>query len=246
MNNLDLWNRVKTIDKKYTKDVKKGALTLTSYNQHSVIELATREFGMFGRGWGYKIETERFDEGCIITHQVKLENGDIQPEVKEITHTLLVSFWYVFEGEKYECPPQPGHTPYIMATKYGPKSDDEYYKKTLTDALKRSLSMLGFAADIHLGLMEDQHYQAILESEKEMQEQSRRPELINNFTEELDRKIDLINAQSQPHSVQAVAQAARSFIEKTCRSLNIKPDNYLSKLTDAYENKKQQLTNKEK
>jgi hypothetical protein len=51
-----------------------------------------------------------------------------------------------------------GHTPYVYGSKNGPMCDMEAQKKSLTDAIKKALSMLGFSADIFLGEWDDQNY----------------------------------------------------------------------------------------
>ena len=41
---------------------------------------------------------------------------------------------------------------------FGPFTDEEAPKKSLTDALSKAMSWLGFAADIHLGRWDDNKY----------------------------------------------------------------------------------------
>lgn len=226
---MDIWNRNKTIDQKYTKQATVGGQKITSFSLQSVTMMATQEFGPFGKGWGYEVEQERFDEGSIIQDQVTHENGDVQPQVKEITHTLIIRFWYMLDGEKITCPIQAGHTPYLRRTKYGPSHDDEYYKKTLADAIKKSLSMLGFGADIFLGLMDDKHYLQTMASEKQLQEQSELPQKIEEFGKEVHEWCENYNRTTMGHSLQAMYKSHTQKIHSRCSKLGIRPDKYLQK-----------------
>ncbi len=227
--NMNVWDRNKTIDQKYTKQANVKGQKITSFSLQSVVMMATKEFGMFGKGWGYEVETERFDEGAIIQDAVTHENGDITPEVKEITHTLIVRLWYMIGDEKITCPVQAGHTPYISRTKYGPSHDGEYFKKTLADSIKKSLSMLGFGADIFLGLMDSQEYQQILQSEKDMKAQSELPQKIEAFDKEVHEWATKYSKVTISHSLNAMHKADCQKIHTECRKLGISPEKYLTK-----------------
>ena len=98
--------------------------------------MATDQFGPIGKGWGYEVESERDDIGAVITKESSYidEKGNtiFIKEEREIVHTLIIRLWYMDDGAKVIMPVQAGHTPKLMRTKYGPKFDDEYYKKTLS------------------------------------------------------------------------------------------------------------------
>lgn len=228
MSNMDIWNRNKSIDPKYTKQANVGGQKITSFSLQSVTMMATAEFGPFGKGWGYEVEQERFDEGAIIQEQVTHENGDVQPMIKEITHTLVIRFWYLLDNEKIICPIQAGHTPYLRRTKYGPSHDDEYYKKTLADAIKKSLSMLGFGADIFLGLMDDKHYLQTMQSEKDLQASAELPAKIEAFDKEIRQLIKGYKANNLSHSLNAMYKTHCQKIQSECAKLGINPAKYLT------------------
>jgi hypothetical protein len=243
--NMALWDRVKTIDPKYTKNANLKGQNITTFSFQSVVMMATQQFGMFGHGWGYEVKDERFDEGAVITQAATYEDANGKQvhdnEVKEVTHTLLVSFWYMLDGKKIECPIQAGHTPYLMKTKYGPKHDDEYYKKTLADAVKKSLSMLGFGADIFLGLNDDPHYMAMMQEQKQLQEQAALPEQINELAERVKQQCKLFESNSVPHSVKAMANNYENEIMSKARQLGVNPKPYLDKVKAAYDKRIEQL-----
>lgn len=234
MSNMDIWNRNKAIDPKYTKQATVGGQRITSFSLQSVTMMATQEFGPFGKGWGYEVEQERFDEGAIIQEQATLENGDVVPQIKEITHTLIIRFWYLLDSEQITCPIQAGHTPYLRRTKYGPSHDDEYYKKTLADAIKKSLSMLGFGADIFLGLMDDKHYLDTLASEKQLQAQSELPQKIEALGKDVHEWCANYKATSMGHALTAMYKGHCQKIHQRCAQYQIKPDTYLAKCEAMY------------
>ena len=144
--NLKLWNSVSSTPGKFVKDGQKG---LSSINSQYYILKATEAFGPIGIGWGYSVEERTITEGATIKHK----DGDYT-----ITQmTLRIKFWYKLKGDRGEFE-QYGHTPLVMKTKYGAMLDDDPEKKSLTDAIKKSLTFLGVCADIHLGQFDDQLY----------------------------------------------------------------------------------------
>mgnify|MGYP000250556360 CR=1 FL=1 len=235
MDNLAIWNRNSSIDAKYTKRATMNGQQITSFSLQSVVLMATKEFGPIGKGWGYDVELERFDEGAIIQKAATFENGDVLPEVKEITHTLTIKMWYMDADTKITMPVQAGHTPYLMGTKYGPKHDNEYYKKSLADAIKKSLSMLGFGADIFLGLMDDQNYIAMLESERMLKEQAELSGKIEEFTARVKQMIGSYASNNLMHSLNAKHNSDKQEVQHSCRKLGLNPTGYLQKITESYE-----------
>lgn len=248
--NMALWSKVCAIDPKYTKKAKVSGMEITSFSLQSVVMMATEQFGMFGKGWGYEVEMERFDQGSVIVQASTYEDQQGKMihtnEIKEVTHTLTIRFWYVSDGEKVICPIQAGHTPYIMATQYGPKHDQEYYKKTLADAIKKSLSMLGFGADIFLGLNDDQTYVELMNEERKLKENAALPERINAFDDRVEQMCNLFSANDKIHSVTAMKDNFKLEINKTCRQLGINPVEYIERLKNAFEARIQELNKQEK
>lgn len=148
---MDIWDKVSKTDPVYTKEYSgPGGYSGTSINGEYLVMKATEMFGPVGIGWGYEIIEERYDTGGII---------DIQEdhEIRSMTHTLRVKLWYLHEGQRGEVE-HFGHTPYVYRTRSGAMTDPEAPKKSLTDALKKCLSMLGFSADVWLGQYDDVNY----------------------------------------------------------------------------------------
>lgn len=152
--NLSIWNQVEKTDTRYTKEAKVGGQQITSLNGTAMIMKATEVFGPVGIGFGWSITEERFDKGA----EMFSGEGDKRASLGfELNHTVKILFWFKHEGERGELE-QYGCTPYLYKSKFGTTTDGEAPKKSLTDAIKKSLSMLGFSADVFLGLFDDRDY----------------------------------------------------------------------------------------
>lgn len=145
---LSIWEAAQTTDPNYTKGFKRtGGFTGTAINGTYLMKRATEAFGPLGIGWGYEILEERMLDGAAIA----------ETNACEVIHCLRVRLWYKHEGETGEVV-HFGQTTFVGKNKYGPYTDEEAPKKSLTDALTKCLSMLGFGADVHLGLYDDNKY----------------------------------------------------------------------------------------
>lgn len=190
-NELAIWTEVERTDNQFTKAYDNGSFKGTSINAMWLVKQCTRVFGPAGKGWGYTIVDERFDEG------EPLFMGNERIGTSKI-HTLRLQFWYVLDGERYTVEHY-GHTPFVFRTRNGIKTDPEASKKSLTDALKKCLSMLGFGADVWMGQYDDPEYVAELSQEfseakqaeraKEAEEKalSRHEQYIQELTEYRER-----------------------------------------------------------
>lgn len=152
--NMQIWNQVEKTDTRYTKDAKVGGQQITSLNGTAMIMKATEVFGPAGFGFGWDVVEERFDKGA----EIFVGEGEKRASLGfELNHTVKILFWAKIDGERGEFH-QYGCTPYLYKSKYGTTTDGEAPKKSLTDAIKKSLSMLGFSADVFLGLFDDREY----------------------------------------------------------------------------------------
>ena len=159
MNNLSIWESVEKTDPEFTRDFRgAGGFSGTSVKPTYLVKKATELFGPIGIGWGYVVDDDRYDTGGALT---VTEEG---LEIRAMVHTIKLTLWYM-QGEKRGEITHYGHTPYVYNNKYGVQTDMEAPKKSLTDALGKCLSMLGFAADIHMGQFDDINYLAELRNE---------------------------------------------------------------------------------
>lgn len=160
--NMQIWEKVSTTDTRYTKAAEVGGQKITSLNGTAMIMKATEVFGPVGIGFGWTVMEERFDEGS----EMASGEGDKRLVLgRELNHTIKIRFWYELDGKRGEIE-QYGCTRYLYKSKFGTTTDGEAPKKSLTDAIKKSLSMLGFSADVFLGMFDDAEYVNQLKDEE--------------------------------------------------------------------------------
>lgn len=180
MNNMAIWDEVSTTDPSATKAGTVDGQSITTINGVYVAKRATERFGPIGIGWGYEIVEERYDDaGPIFDAETKALITNAR------NHTIRLRFWYMEDGVKGEFE-QFGHTKYLYRSKYGFTVDPEAPKKSLTDAMKKCASLLGFCADIYLGMFDDQAY---------VEEQRQRERL-----ESAEDKIEEAAKQEEEHA----------------------------------------------
>jgi hypothetical protein len=145
-----IWDAVCATDPKYTKKFSRGGgFSGTALNATYLVHKATQLWGPMGDQWGLEIVEERLLDGAIW----KDADGH------DVVHQVRVRFFYPGKNGPasiYHF----GQTTFVGKNKYGPYTDEEAPKKSLTDALTKCMSMLGFGADIHLGLYDDNKYVA--------------------------------------------------------------------------------------
>lgn len=147
--NLELWNSVRTPDPAHTKAFNRGGgFKGTATSPTYLIRLATEKWGPMGGNWGVEIVSERIVDGAPL-----IGKDGITVIGREMVHVCQIKLRHP-GGEV----PAFGQTQFVGVNKYGPFTDEEAPKKSLTDALTKALSWLGFAADIHLGLFDDVNY----------------------------------------------------------------------------------------
>ncbi len=160
---LALWNEVEATPGTYTKQSSVDGHKQTAINAHYMVKRATELFGPIGYGWGWDDVDEGFDEGE--PQVIKDANGEPQV-VRPRWHWYRVRVWYRVgtpDGDQIaRLPTSRGITRERYVTSKGQVYiDTEARKKSETDAVKRGLSRLGIAADVYLGLFDDQDYAAI-------------------------------------------------------------------------------------
>tara|TARA_Y100000310_G_C20689941_1_gene821571 strand:+ start:616 stop:1350 length:735 start_codon:yes stop_codon:yes gene_type:complete len=175
--NSKFWKAVSKTDPKYTKDGQQG---MSSIDGYYMFQKATEAFGMCGIGWGYEVIEEDYRTGGPI-----YDKGKTEVIAHEIDHMLRVKFWYM-QGETKGELTHYGITRYVYSSKYGPITDEEAPKKSLTDAIKKCLSMLGFCADVYMGKFEDDAYVAGAAKRAEIERQDEQDKELEAALEELD------------------------------------------------------------
>ncbi|MDR5859438.1 hypothetical protein FZZ93_05625 [Halomonas eurihalina] len=203
---LALWHQVEKTPTNVVKQANVNGQQITAIDTMHMIRLATQVFGPMGLGWGYQIEEERYDQGAPILDP---QTGEVKAH--ELTHTVRLMLWYRWQGEKGEVT-QFGHTRAVYRTNKGSwMTDGEAPKKSVSDAMKKCLSLLGFAADIFTGMFDDQDYRAAREAETRIAKAEDADAEIERYRQEyqdwLHRECDTLrNKIPHPRSIQLAAE----------------------------------------
>jgi hypothetical protein len=161
--NLALWQAVEKTPLEHTKPITGKSYSGNSPKPHYLIHRATETFGPCGIGWGFTVE-ERIEDGAW------LADG-----FYEKLHIAKVRVWFKWNGELGEVE-HIGGTVFSGRRKNGQAfSDEDAPKKSVTDALVKALSMIGFAGDIFMGRYDDSKYVAELRQEAASERQQQAP-----------------------------------------------------------------------
>lgn len=142
---LDFWKKVEKTNPKYTKEANVSGQRRTAVDAQYKKKMITEQFGMMGLGWGVVAGSEEYER--------------IYYETTCVLNYRATAF-YVWNGERAEFPiaAQIKESFVTSGGKGYLKVDDEAVKKVRTDALTKAFTDLGFCADIHMGMFDDQDY----------------------------------------------------------------------------------------
>ena len=140
--NMKLWNSVCVTDPSAVKEITGKQYSGNSPKPYWLVQRATEVFGPCGTGWGMEVVSERFE---------RLTESDV-------LHVALVRVWYRLDGAEKSCIEQMGQTKAVYMSKKGIIVDEDAPKKSVTDAMVKCLSYLGFAGDIFSGRWDDSRY----------------------------------------------------------------------------------------
>ena len=211
---MTLWDTVEKTDPAHTKAITGKSYSGTSPKPFYLIKKATETFGPCGIGWGFKILDERIEDGA---------GG-------ERMHVARVQVWYEWNGKRGEVE-HIGGTQFSGTRASGKAfTDEDAPKKSVTDALVKALSMIGFAGDIFIGLYDDSKYVNELKAETveakkaskpptgpTPQEQENRTKAENKTTEirtalaPMDSFAQAEWLQSNPEQVKALQWLKRNY-----------------------------------
>jgi len=240
--NMKLWDSVSKTDTKYIKDGQKG---MSSIDAQYYFMQATKIFGPIGIGWGYEILEQYVTNGQTMKGNLEQKNGPYL-DYKVSQMTVKIDFWYILSGKKGTFP-QYGHTPLVMKTKYGPMMDDDPEKKSLSDAIKKSLTLLGFCADVFLGKFDDISYikeLKIEEAEAEEKETTNKNNAINERINNLivDAKISYQACTTIP-ALNGMCKGDLRDIKNDCKKINRNPEAPVNALNDIINKRREELKN---
>ena len=142
------------------------------------MERATEIFGPCGIGWGIEVVSERFE---------RFDDSNSQ-------HIAHVRLWYM-RGDKKGVIEQMGQTRSSYMSKDGRYIvDEDAGKKSVTDAMVKCLSMLGFAGDIFSGRWDDSNYVKWAREETDRRENPPPPPINKDQATEIGDLIKEANA----------------------------------------------------
>jgi len=147
MDNMEIWNKVKTPPKTALKKITGGRLAgMTDISPQWRFEVLTEIFGPVGFGWKYTIE------------KLWLEPGT---DGQFACFALVNLYWNIVttEGSCWSDPiPGIGGNMFIAKEKNGMHTSDEAYKMAVTDAISVAAKTLGIGADVYAGRMDGSKY----------------------------------------------------------------------------------------
>ncbi|HEJ9510426.1 hypothetical protein [Proteus sp. G2673] len=238
-NNLNIWKRVQRTDPRFTKPLEGMGFVGTSINSTYMFMRATEIFGPIGEGWGYEVLEEKFIDGKPLVEPV-LDERNKQVATRflrdgdgslfcEQNHSIKIRFWYIIECETRGEFESYGATPYRYQTNYGIKVDGEVIKKSLTDAIKKALSMLGFSSDVFMGMHDNPEYLASNKLEFEIKNASEKAEDITRIRKELDEKFtkhtDVMRSAVTENELRGIASTLTREISAHIKSAQERRDN---------------------
>lgn len=216
-----IWDQVKKTDPSATKTSNQGGRQQTSIDGYWMIGRATEIFGPVGIGWGYEVLEERLDDGAPAL--VSAGEGNPPLVITTKTHTIKLRFWYKHEGEVGEVV-QYGHTPALYRSKHGVSDDGEAPKKSLMDAIKKSLSMLGFCADVFTGQFDDREYVETRRTEEDIEKATDKDKEIADKRAELTKYVtDHLAVIEKASSASEVAGVEKVCVIALTRNQKIAP-----------------------
>ena len=148
--NLKLWNAVRRPPETALKTIKGGRLTgMTDISPMWRYQAITEQFGPCGIGWKYEIKRLWIEDG---TEGQKVAFAEVNVFIMVTTESSTVRpMW---------SDPIPGIGGSMLVNKEssGLRTSDEAFKMAVTDALSVALKLLGFGADIYMGMWDGSKY----------------------------------------------------------------------------------------
>lgn len=210
---MDLWQRVYETDPKHVKKITGRSYQGNSPKPYHIVKKLTEEFGPCGLGWGFDIKSHE---------NVKMLDA------QTMVNVVAVEMWYRIDGSPDYTTgriTQVGQTKFCYISKDGNWIiDEDAPKKSVTDALVKCASYLGFAGDIFMGMWDDSKYVEEINSkfrEEEQREAEKEMALSRASAEERLRKKDELIADWKAKFDEC---ATRQDVAKTWTNFKAKCD----------------------
>ena len=149
---LSLWNSLEETDVRYVKSFDRGSFKGTAVDATYNVKRVSDLLGPVGYAWGWEVKSERLDTFGV-------------GEDSQTIHTCVLRAWFRQPDGTKEFVEHVGHTKaayWTRARRPGDKPrfvvDEEFAKKSVTDALSKVMVSLGASADIWLGRFDGNKY----------------------------------------------------------------------------------------
>jgi len=185
-------------DPSYTKNVSVGNKpSFTNIDAYYLIEEATKQYGLYGKGFGLK--------------EVRYETMHLENK------TILVILHGVFFFTGGEFPITNSDKLAYVSSKGKEILDTDIYKKLETNTISKALSRIGFGSDVYQGKFEDSNYvnEAVGESEISLDQLQQLTPLITKT------KTD-IEAFCKAFEIKKLKELKKEDFQKALAQLNAK------------------------
>ena len=220
--NMVIWDKFSKTDPTKTKNTTVSGQNRTCVDAQYKKMQITKAFGLYGLGWGVVPNSEIYERASF-------EGGT------NLLHYRATAF-FVHNGERGEFPIAASIKESYF-TKNGQgylKIDDEAVKKVRTDALTKGFTDLGFNADIHMGMFDDQDYvfgaNAVAQMEKEEAQEAAIEKAISELAKYAKEEISAIQKVQNIAAFNAAMTKLKHKIDVRCRAANINPTNYIARI----------------
>ncbi len=212
---MDLWNSLSITDPSKVKPITGKSYKGSSPQPYWLVQRATETFGPCGLGWGIEI----------------VQQGFQQCNAETMMHYATVRVWYMQDGKKCSVEHM-GGTMAMYKTNTGKMIyDEDAPKKSVTDAMVKALSFIGFAGDIFSGIWDDWKYQEMAAAHYNEQKQQPTQNLNNQNSVQQQKPLaqrykDALLAIKDAKKPQTLDKAINTFkgtqyesgISKACRA----------------------------
>lgn len=194
--NMDLWHSLSITDPKKVKPITGKSYKGSSPQPYWLVQRATETFGPCGLGWGIEI----------------VQQGFQQCNAETMMHYATVRIWYMRDDKKCSVEHM-GGTMAMYKTNNGKMIyDEDAPKKSVTDAMVKALSFLGFAGDIFSGIWDDCKYQEMAAAH------------YNDQSQQNQQQANQAPQQQPPNPVQKPKRTADQLFQDALAAIKDAPD----------------------
>ena len=216
--NMHIWEALGKTDPAHTKQfIRAGGFKGTAIKPMWANLQMTEFFGPCGRGWGQgKPEYQVVEAGGEVLVYCTVELWYREPGIPAHRYSVFgvggdkvvtQVFMKDGKGQKIVDEAKGGYKTY-------PQTDDEAFKKAYTDALSNAMKFIGVAADVHMGMFDDNKY--VQQVGKEFEEE-KKAEVIA----EVERQ------KKKSYTAEDLDRASKDFEDfavKTMKHMNLPPE----------------------